>query len=295
MDVDQIADDRTISQFNWIKYDASRDEEFLNTITSRSRSPLRFFLLVFALSIPFWLLGTIVGYQILPGVPVSALMFVCPAAAAVILVYREHKTVGVTALLKRSFDTSRIRAKVWYAPIILLPPVAGVLQYGLICWTGTPLPIPRFSVVAVLAMSLAFFLAALGEELGWSGYIIDPMQDRWGALPAAIFLGLLWAIWHIAPLVQAHRSPIWIAWWCLGTVAARILIVWLYNNTGKSVFAATAFHTMVNISWQLFPINGSYFDPRVNGLMMVVAAAVVIVVWGPQSLAQHGNGPRVSH
>jgi hypothetical protein len=128
-------------------------------------------------------------------------------------------------------------------------------------------------------MSLAFFLAALGEELGWSGYIIDPMQDRWGALPAAIFLGLLWAIWHIVPLVQAHRSPIWIAWWSLGTVAARILIVWLYNNMGKSVFAATAFHTMMNISWQLFPINGSYFDPRINGLMMVVAAAFVIAVW----------------
>jgi membrane protease YdiL (CAAX protease family) len=47
---------------------------------------------------------------------------------------------------------------------------------------GTPLPIPQFPVVGVLAVSLAFFLAALGEELGWSGYIIDPMEDRWGAL-----------------------------------------------------------------------------------------------------------------
>jgi membrane protease YdiL (CAAX protease family) len=272
-----------------MRHAASQDEEFLNTITPRSRSPLRFFLLVFALTIPFWLLGAIVGYQILPGVPVSAFMFVCPVTAAVILVYRENKTEGVIALLKRSFDTSRIRAKIWYAPIILLPPVAGVLQFGLLCWTGTQLPIPRFPVVAVLAMSLAFFLAALGEELGWSGYIIDPMQDRWGALPAAIFLGLLWAIWHIVPLVQARRSPTWIAWWCLGTVAARILIVWLYNNTGKSVFAATAFHTMVNISWQLFPINGSYFDPRINGLMMAVAAAVVIGVWGPRALALRRN------
>jgi len=251
-------------------------------------------LLVFALSIPFWLLGTIVGYQILPGVPVSALMFVCPVTAAVILVYRENKTEGVTALLKRSFDTSRIRAKIWYAPIILLPPGVAVLQYTLICWAGTALPIPRFPVVAVLAMSLAFFLAARGEELGWSGYIIDPMQDRWGALPAAIFLGLLWAIWHIAPLVQARWSPTWIAWWCLGTVATRILIVWLYNNTSKSVFAATSFHTTVNISRQLFPINGSYFDPRINGLMMTVAAAVVIAIWGPRTLALRRNVRPVS-
>jgi uncharacterized protein len=67
-----------------------------------------------------------------------------------------------------------------------------------------------------------------------------------------------------------------------------------YNNTGKSVFAATAFHTMVNISWQLFPINGSYFDPRINGLMMVVAAAVVIAVWGPRTLALRRNVRPVS-
>lgn len=31
--------------------------------------------------------------------------------------------------------------------------------------------------------------------------------------------------WHIVPLVQAHRSPAWIAGWCLGTVASRVLIV----------------------------------------------------------------------
>jgi len=46
-------------------------------------------------------------------------MLFCPVTAAVILVYRENKIAGVTALLKRSFDYNRIRAKVWYAPIVL--------------------------------------------------------------------------------------------------------------------------------------------------------------------------------
>ena len=36
-----------------------------------------------------------------------------------------------------------------------------------------------FSLPAALAMFLAFCLAALGEELGWSGYVIDPLQERW--------------------------------------------------------------------------------------------------------------------
>jgi membrane protease YdiL (CAAX protease family) len=182
---------------------------------------------------------------------------------------------GARELLKRSFDFKRIRRTIWYAPILLLTPGLAVLQYGLIRWMGVPLPIPQIPVVATLGMSLALFLAALGEELGWSGYAIDPMQDRWGALPASILLGSVWAIWHFVPLMQVHRLPVWIAWWSLGTVAARVLIVWLFNNTGKSVFAAAAFHTMMNLSWQLFPIHGSCFDQRVNGVITALAAAVV--------------------
>jgi uncharacterized protein len=65
----------------------------MGTSAASSRSPVRFFLLVFALSLPFWLVGAVAerrGFQ--PGLPmnlpVSSLMAVCPLVAAVVLVYR---------------------------------------------------------------------------------------------------------------------------------------------------------------------------------------------------------------
>jgi uncharacterized protein len=265
----------------------SIDEDSSNAITSRSRSPLKFFLLVFELSLPFYLAGALTTLQLLPGLPVSSLMFVCPVTAALILVYRENRTAGVTELLKRSLDYNRIGSKIWYAPIILLNPGVMVLSYGLMRLMGVPLPAPQFVVSAALAMFLMFFIAALGEELGWSGYVIDPMQDRWGALQAGVVVGLAEAAWHIVPLLQVHRSPEWIAWWCLGTVAKRVLMVWLYHNTGKSVFATTLFHAMANVSWQLFPIYGSYYDPRITGLITTFAAVLVTVVWGPRTLSRY--------
>ncbi len=69
-------------------------------------------------------------------------------------------------------------------------------------------------------------------------------------------------------------------------MAARILIVWLYNNTGQSVFAASLFHATLHLSWMLFPVNGSHFDLRLGGLVMASTAAIVIVVWGPAKLAR---------
>jgi hypothetical protein len=68
------------------------------------REPLAFFVLVIVLSIPFWLAGALVNIQLLPGIPLSALMFVCPVTAAVILIDRESGTPGVAQLLKRSLD-----------------------------------------------------------------------------------------------------------------------------------------------------------------------------------------------
>ena len=264
-------------------------EDCSNTVACRGRSPRAFLSLVFALSLPFFLAGTLARHPLFPGLPVSALMFVCPMAAALICVYGENRTAGVIGLLKRSFDGRRSRAKIWFVPVILLKPGVMVLSYVLMRRMGVPLPTPEFTVPAALALFLALFIAALGEELGWSGYVLDPMQDRWGAARAGVLVGLAWVAWHIVPLLQVQRSPAWIAWWGLETVATRVLLVWLYNNTGKSVFAATLFHTMSNVSWLLFPIHGSYYDPRIVGPITALAAVLVTAVWGPRTLRGRGE------
>jgi membrane protease YdiL (CAAX protease family) len=248
---------------------------------------LKFFLLVFALAIPFYLVGALTTFQLLPGVPLSGLGVLCPVGAAVILVYGRKGIVGVTDLLKRSFDFKRVKSKVWYVPLILLMPCIMVISYVVMRLTGVSLPTPQFSVLKTLILFAVFIIPALCEELGWSGYAIGPLQYRFGALQASILVGVVWAIWHFIPLLEVHRSWVFIAWWSLATVAARVIIVWLYNNTGKSVFVATVFHTMMNVTWQLFPVNGSYYDPRITGLIMAFVAAIVAIVWGARTLARY--------
>jgi hypothetical protein len=41
----------------------------------------------------------------------------------------------------------------------------------------------------------------------------------------------------------------------------------------------------INLTWQLFPVNGSYYDPMITSLILVCIAAIVVVVWGARSLA----------
>ncbi|MCC7054259.1 MAG: CPBP family intramembrane metalloprotease [Gemmatimonadaceae bacterium] len=250
------------------------------------RSPLNFFGLVFALSVPFWLAGAVSDLQLMPGLSVSALMTFCPMAAALILVHREGGGARVAELLSRSFDFERIRSKRWYIPVLFLMAGVNLAVYGVMVGLGMPLPSPQIQLTSASLMFVAFFAGALGEELGWSGYITGQLQRRWNALQTGLILALVAVLWHLPALLLVHRSPRWIAWWCLYAVAARILIVWLFNNTGQSVCAVALFHATLNLSYMLFPVYGSHFDMRIAGVIMVLAAAIVIAVWQPDTLAR---------
>lgn len=253
---------------------------------NQSQSSAPFFLFVFVFAVPFWAIGLYVNVQPLPGLPIAAGMFVCPAMAALILAYRERGTSGVVALLTRVLDGAQIPLR-WYLFILLLMPAVAVASFMFLRWTGAAVPVPQLVLLPALGLILAFLIGAVGEELGWTGYALDRLQLRWGALSSALLLGGIWAIWHWIALVQAHRSPTWIAWWTLGVVATRIIMVWTYNQTGRRVFGIVLLHAMSNVCWQL-PDHGSLFDPRVNGLILsLVALGAIVVTRGALGAERH--------
>jgi uncharacterized protein len=257
---------------------------------SENKSPLKFFLLVFLLSIPFWILGAVTRdlTKIIPiKLPISALMTFCPLLAAEILAYKEQENHGVRKLLKLSFDFQKIKSKKWYIPVIFLMPTIAAVSYGYLKVTGGILPEPPTPLLSVVIFSFVFFIAAIGEEVGWSGYVTDPLQDQYGAFNASIIIGFIWAIWHVIPYSQAHQTPIWILWQCLGTVFLRTIMVWIFNNTNKSVFAMILFHTTINISPYLFPSNGSHYDPFIFSTLIIMTAITITWLWGTTTLAQY--------
>jgi uncharacterized protein len=250
---------------------------------------LQFFLLVFALSIPFWLLGFIVkgATESLPiKLPISALMAFCPFIAAAILVYKKQKMQGVKDLLKQAFDFKKITDTRWYVPIVFLMPILAILSY----WYKNEAVIPaktHLSILTIFLFFIVFFIGAIVEEVGWSGYIINPLQNQFGALKASIILGIVWAIWHIIPYSQAGQTPIWIFWQCFGTVFLRIIMVWIFNNTGKSVFGMVLFHTMINLSPFLMPNNGTHYDPFIFCLLLMGVVAIVVFFWDSKTFVRY--------
>jgi hypothetical protein len=75
----------------------------------------------------------------------------------------------------------------------------------------------------------------------------------------------------------------------------RVLFVWVYNNTGKSLFAVAVMHTLFNQVWQVFPRNEglvgmsvpSFYNPSNLALTTIILATLVTWLWGSKTLAHY--------
>ncbi|MER5392093.1 CPBP family intramembrane glutamic endopeptidase, partial [Saccharopolyspora sp. NPDC002686] len=182
----------------------------------------------------------------------------------------------VLGFLRGIFDASKI-PRVWYLPALLLMPAITLVSYGL---AGQPLPQP--ALTSVLIYFALYVVAACAEEAGWTAYATGPVQQRWGALGGGVIIGVVWAAWHVVPYFQLH-GPVWVLGQSLFTVAARVIIVWLHNNTGRSTFVAVLFHAMINVCYSVSADAGQY-DPVVVGAVTLAAALLIALVWMPRTL-----------
>jgi membrane protease YdiL (CAAX protease family) len=252
-----------------------------------------FFTLTFLLSAPFYILNALAYLDVLGkaemGALYIALFTAAPIASASILTFRRRGGQGLKELLWRVFDFKRIARSHWYIAIILLPPLIFLLSLAWIGLLRMPIPTPLTPVLALPAVLPFFFLLAAGEEVGWMGYAFEPMQERNSALRAALVLGLIWALWHVPFLVFMMPDPLVLTAQLLTLMGTRVLVAWIFNNTGRSVFAAILFHAVDNTALVIFPEIKAvtpWGSVILCGLVMSATFSVTFL-WGPQSLARY--------
>ena len=174
--------------------------------------------------------------------------------------------------------------------MLLVIPSIGLIEYLMLRLSGTPIPPPQVSLATLGYLSV--FFMTYGEELGWTGYLIDPMQERWSALKSGILLGVVWAVIHFPIHFINGYSFEWIVWHGLYTVAVRVLMVWIYNNAGKSLFAMALTHWTFGLFWSLWPTDNlhrvvPFYDPRIMAFTAISYAVIVTLLWRPRTLAQY--------
>ena len=243
-------------------------------VEAKGAAPLsKFTLLVLALSLPFWMVGGRVPPERMPfGLPISALMAINPMIAALILARRQRGA----ALIRRPLHDGRRLTPIAYALSLLLMPAVVWSAYGLRAALPGGTPNAHINLRLLPLMAAVFVAFAYAEEIGWQGYLAEPLNKRWGVVGTSTVIGTIWAAWHIIPYLQMGRSVDWIAWQCAYTIALRIVIGAIYARTGGSLAAAIAVHASSNSAVFLIPNDGSGYDPLLSALIAFAAAGALI-------------------
>jgi membrane protease YdiL (CAAX protease family) len=207
-----------------------------------------FVALLTALSVPFYVLGAFVGEAGVGSMELSAsaLMFVAPAVAAIILVRRRQHDEGVSALLCRIISRPDPRLR-WWAIALLTVPVITLFAGLAVRVLGDDQGAVAVPVSALPVVAAIFLVSAACEELGWSAYLTDALTGARGIVTTGVMVGVAWAVWHLVPLLQVGHGAAWLAGWAAMTVASRMIIVWLYVSSAGSLPYAIVFHASMNV------------------------------------------------
>jgi uncharacterized protein len=111
------------------------------------------------------------------------------------------------------------------------------------------------AILDVLAGLVIGTLLALGEEIGWRGYMLPRLLD-FGVVPAMLIVGLLHGIWHLPLMLTTdyyHGTgnpllvvPLFLITLSLVGIVYGFLRIW----TG-SVWPVAIAHSMANMAWEM--------------------------------------------
>jgi membrane protease YdiL (CAAX protease family) len=145
-----------------------------------------------------------------------------------------------------------------------------------------------------------FLHTNLWEELGWTGFLQSTLQDTRGPLLASLIVAPFFALFH-AParfvagwIVDDHTPLAQVPTVALGyfvptavfAVFFRVLIMWIYNGSGRSVIVVGLFHSAFNITLgnqvmpELLNLPASETSLMCLGVLAVLTVAIVVFTRG---------------
>ncbi len=137
-------------------------------------------------------------------------------------------------------------------------------------------------------------IVAIGEEIGWRGFLLGEIGRKIGLYPAATIIGVAWGLWH-APLILAgynyphHPNIIGLSMFTLICITWSIILSQL-RVLGKSIIPSAVMHGNINAVGTTILLSFTVEDELYTspvGIIGLVASATIALV-----LAIHVRGPR---
>jgi uncharacterized protein len=248
------------------------------------RIPLRFFVVTFLWSWIIWVPLALAGLGVLQldtdlltllAIPAAMLGAFGPAVGACVAVWTLEGRAALAAFLRR-FLSLRFGWKAWLAMFVVLGAVNGVAWFIPELWghERPPMLLPTVLVLPIYWLVMVF-LGGGQEEVGWRGYILEPLEARFGLWGGNVVLGVVWSVWH-GPLwfvPGSTQASIPFVAFTIGTIGLSFFFSWLMKASGGRPLAGLMVHGTFNAFIVLFPDDRDGGGPLAGALVAASGAA----------------------
>jgi membrane protease YdiL (CAAX protease family) len=217
-----------------------------------------------------------------------------PALAALFLTLKEKGKEGLKAY-SRQITKWRIGLP-WFGAIIFLP----------LIWSGI---LPSIILYLILNKNLPAFLGpsygappwnhawwfflyiiVIGggqEELGWRGYLLPRLQEKYNAVVSSLIVGVIWSCWHL-PFFYIPNSAFYgtpFIGYMIQLTSLSFIFTWLYNNSG-SILACILYHAWMNFvgAYLMVDITEPIYGLVILFIQFAIPVAIV-VLYGSKSFS----------
>lgn len=211
-----------------------------------------------------------------------------PSLVAIFLMLLRGNKEDQKDFWDRIINFKRISWK-WYLIILFIFPFILFVGYSFYSLLGGDLPpLSNYTSGITSPGDFLFLLGImllggpLAEELGWRGYSLDLLQEKYGKLNASVILGGIWVLWHL-PLffiegTSQHQKGFGIAFWSwsLQILLISVIFTWVYNNTQRSILGAVLLHLMANF---FYPLNLDAIGEIVFSMVRILVVAIIVLSW----------------
>ncbi len=137
----------------------------------------------------------------------------------------------------------------------------------------------RVLIYGLLYMFLISAIFALGEEIGWRGFLLRKLPKNFSFLSRALVVGVIWGSWHIPLYLELETPTIKILIFLLNVLLFSIIYTRLFekeHSIWPSTFAHAAHNTLFNsfLPQILLSTRGSEILHGEEGLLVTIAWSI---------------------
>jgi membrane protease YdiL (CAAX protease family) len=128
---------------------------------------------------------------------------------------------------------------------------------------------PNYTFMVIIALVFAL-PNTLGEELGWRGFALPKLQEKYNALVSSIILGIFWGLWHIPLWIAFGQTAVPLLINVIGIVGTAILFTWVFNSTKESLLLVWIFHFAMTVTGYLLSPIPTLTDEIISWIIIVI-------------------------